>query len=330
MPNENPEIENQGTPAPEVTDPTPDSVVEDTAISNQLTEGDKTAAATKEPEYTPNYKFKVLDQEKEFDEWIRTAVNKDNEAKVRELYEKAHGLDHVKTQRDQEKTRAGTLESKLNQLVQEFSEVHGLHEKDFGLFLDKLKIPRQVAAQWLMKELEAQEAETKLPESMRGMYNQNKELSKRLYDMEQAFEKLSTSRSTETVSARRSDLQSVLSRPDIKSFVDQYDARLGKPGSFEQMVARHGSAEWEASQGQTDLTAEQAVTAVLSMLGHTPTPPSQAAPQAGGSTQPPKVITQAKPTVIPNVGRGVSAPTAGKRPKNLTELRALSKAMSGG
>src|SRR5688500_3044500 len=51
------------------------------------------------PQYTPNYKFKVMDEEKEFDDFLKGAIKtKEDEEKLRDIVTKAYGLDaHKKT-----------------------------------------------------------------------------------------------------------------------------------------------------------------------------------------------------------------------------------------
>jgi hypothetical protein len=51
--------------------------------------------------WKPSFKFKVKDKELEFDDFVKPIIKtKDLEQKFKDLYEKAHGLDEVKTSRE--------------------------------------------------------------------------------------------------------------------------------------------------------------------------------------------------------------------------------------
>lgn len=278
------------------------------------------------PAYQPNYKFKVLNEEKEFDEFIRAAIkDADTEKKARELYEKAYGIDHVKAQRDEERTAKTRVENEYHQLMDEIAELGEIRKKDYGLFFKKLGIPKQEIAAWIYREAQALDATEKLPENLKSVYTDIEELRHQNYLLQKKMEAADSGRQSAVLQARRTDLTNVLVAPETKTLVDQYDARLGKPGSFEQMVIRHAAAEWEASQGKRDLSAREAVNEVIQMLGLTPTPPGQ----ASGSTQSPKVVAPPKAAVLPNVGSGTATPTVAKKPQSIADLREMAKAMQG-
>lgn len=279
------------------------------------------------PKYEPNFKFKVLDKENEFDDFVRTGIkDKETEGKVRELYEKAYGLDHVKTQRDTERQGRAQAQQQFDTLMGELTELGQIKGKDLGLFFNKLGLSKQEVASWVMQQAEAMDATEKLPESMKGFYNELETLRHQNYEFQKQMESLNSGRQAEALQAKRADLVSTLSSPEVKSVAETYDTRLGKPGSFEQLVIRHGAAEFETSRGQRNLSATEAAKEVVHMLGLQPNSPSQ----VSGAAQSTKVVTAAKPTVLPNVGSGTAAPT-GKAPvSSLAELRKIAREMSGG
>ena len=280
--------------------------------------------APKEEVYTPNFKFKVLDQEKEFDEWIRPAVNKDNEKAIRELYEKAYGIDHIKAQREQERQARTKTEGQYNQLMTEIQELGQIRQKDLGMFFQRLGIPKQQIAQWVLQQAEAMEATEKLPENLKGLYNQFEDLNSKNYELQKQLEALNSRQQVEALNAKRAELDSTLASPSIKPLADEYDTRVGKPGSFQLMVMRHGAAEWEMGR---QLNAQQATDEVIQLLGLKAAPPSQA---SAPTAQAPKVIASPKPTVLPNVGSGTGASTAKAPVSSLKELRELAKQALGG
>ena len=284
-------------------------------------EGEATGEV-EEPAYQPNYKFKVLDQEKEFDEWIRQAVNKDNEAKIRELYEKAYGIDHVKTQRDQEREARAKAQAMFDQLAGEIQEAGELKQKDLGLFFERLGIPMQDVINYVWQKAEIAQQIENLPDHIKQVYNKTNSQEGTIFKLQKQVEHLGSLQERQVVQARAAELNSVLSTPEIQTIVSQYDSRLGQPGSFEKMVKRHAAAEFDSSRGERDLTPKQAVDEVIKILGLTPQ-----AGQPVAAAQSPRVVSGAKPTVLPNVGSGTATPTAVKRPSSIAELKKISQKM---
>lgn len=306
-----------------------DGTVSDNAVSDQI----KNEAPEKEvtepevPSYVPNVKFKVQDQEKEFDDWARPFVNKDNESKFRELYEKAHGLDVVKPKLQETRQKVSQLEGYISQREGAINEILSFKKNgDLDRFFESVDLPPQQVAQWLLKKLEIQN----LPPEQQAVYNEAERLRREKYDMEKQLQGASTRYVDTAVQARTQELGQYLSQPQVAPLVEQYNSRMGNPSAFTQLVARHGNAVWHSSGGKTDLSVEQAVGECLQMLGLNSQAASPAA-QPSGAAQPvvpqPKVIAPSKPTVLPNVGNPASSPISSK-PKNLADLRRMAKAAS--
>lgn len=277
--------------------------------------------------YQVNKKFKVLDKEQEFDDFIASGIkDADSEKKVRELYEKAYGLDHVKQERATEKAARESVEKNFQNLVNEIQQVSGhVRNKDFGRLCSELQINRNDLAAWLVQQHELEEKLGTLPEPVRKIYNEHGNLKAQVDTLSQQLEVMKTGTVDSAVQARATELKSSLSEPSVAKFVTDFDTRLGKAGAFEDMVMRHGNNEWQLHQ--KDLSAKQAVDEVLKILGHQTETPSPVVTPNQSATQKPVVIPAPKATVIPNVGQG-SASSAMKRPRSLDELRKIAKAMT--
>lgn len=312
----NEEVEKANSTEQEVTNQQEQPVAEPEVIAAT---GEQPA---EEPAYTPNYKFKVLDQEKEFDDWIRQAVNKDNEAKIRELYEKAHGLDHVKSQREQERQTREKTEKEFNEFYSGVQEIVGLKEKDLTRFFKEVNLPRHKVAQWLLEQAKLEE----LPEETKRVYSEREALRLREENLQRELEIAQAESVSQAVQARQRELQGVMASDEVKGIAEAFDKRVGKANAFMDAVIRHGKAEWEASGGKRDLTPAEAVKEVLSFYGLSAQAASPAATPNEPATK--KVVTAAKPTVLPNVGTGSSSPTGAKRPKSTDDLRALYKELA--
>lgn len=288
---------------------------------------DKLAVTT--DDWTPNLKYKVLDQEKEIPEWARGAITKENEADIRAVFEKADGLDHVKSKLGEERTARESVEQNFSGVKSQISNLVGWRDKNLGIFFEKVGVSKEKAAQWLLQEIEKQD----LPEPVRRMYTEHEENQRRLADLEAENLQLSSARETDTVQARTNELGQVLSSPDVAQLVSAFDNRVGKPGSFQQMVIRHGHAEWEASGHKRDMSPKEAVDEVLKILNLSQAPSPVATPNetaAANATEPKqKVVQQKKPVVLPNIGSGGGSSTAAKRVKSVDDIRKVYKEMSG-
>lgn len=287
----------------------------------------KTADA---PAYVPNHKYKVLDQEKEFDEWIRPHINKDNESKVRELYEKAMGLDHVKSKLGEERLTKEAVMKQYSNVTGEVKKILQHRDKgDLDTFFRMTNIPKETVLRWAIQQAQLIEATKDLPEDAKRVYNEYGDLKQRTLLLEEQLENMSSGHVEHAVQARTSELDGLLERPDVSPLASAFDTRLGKAGSFRDLVVRHGKAEWDASQGKRDLSPEQAVNEVINLLGlksqvadPATTPNEPAAPIA------PRVVQSTKPTVLPNPGTG-NGSAAVVKPKSLDDLRKMAKAAAG-
>lgn len=288
--------------------------------------GDKSGAAGVESAYTPNFKFKVLDQEKEVDEWARPFVNKDTEGKFRELYEKAYGLDHVKPKLAEERQARAKVEQDLQGIAGEVREIMSYRENDLDTFFAKTGITEEKVMKWAVGKAVERETMKDLPPEVRNAYNTLGNTRLENIELKKQIERLSSSVGNSSVQARSSELRTELTKPEIASLVSSFDDRLGKPGSFVDLVIRHGKSEFDLTG--KDISAEQAVADVLKILGHQTQPPAQGGKPNESTAAVAKVITAPKPTVLPNTGNTGGSATAVKY-RSLADLRAKAKEMNG-
>jgi hypothetical protein len=279
-------------------------------------------ATASDVEWQPNYKFKVHDEEKEFDDFVRPVITKDNEAKVRELYEKAYGLDVIKPKYQETKQQVEMTRKELQSFQKGVQDIVQWRDKDLGIFFEKLKVTPDQVYKWALDKLKVDE----LPEDQKRVYNEAETLKRQNFELSQAKAAYEERATAEAVQARQLELSQVLASPEVGSVAQQYDARVGKPGSFYSLVVRHGQSEWALSNGERDLTPKQAADEVIAMLGL-----SAQAPGHGATPNEParsKVVTDRKPVVLPNVGSGGGSP-AGKKVKSIADLRKLAKEYAG-
>jgi hypothetical protein len=289
------------------------------ATSKGATAGSTSAQETPDepsaPVFTPNYKFKANQKEMEFDEFLRSAVTTpESEKKLRELYEKAYGLDTIKPERDQ-------LKQSHQQLTQEYSQIKGgldkvshfVRQKDYESFFQALGIPKSDIMQYALLQIQLQER----PEQ-KAAYEQARQQSATSYDLEQQNQHLQETIRQQANAARRSELDIALQRPEISQTMQAFDQRLGRVGAFRDEVVKRGQYHWHASQ--MDIPADQAIQEVMNLIGTSLG--AQGQPQMANVGEPP----QQKPTIPSLKGRGTSP--AKKVFKSIADIRQHAKELN--
>lgn len=244
--------------------------------------------------YKPNYKFVVHDKEHELEDWVKPFVkDKDSEKKVRELYEKAFGLEEIKP-------KFHSLKEEYNQTKIAFEQQQSALEtlggfvkgKDYESFFEALNIPKKDILEYALKVVELDQ----LPAEQKAQLEASKQAQREMAYYRQQNEQLQQSQQQFAVQQRVFELKNVLSSPDVAAIAEAYNTGAGKPDAFEDYVIQIGQSF--AARGQ-DISAEQAVQEATRHL-------RAINPQLGIKAPTNVVATPAKP-VLPNIqGRGIS------------------------
>lgn len=278
------------------------------AKATQATKGKEVPAQA--PVYQPNFKYKVHDQEKEFDDFYRALVkDQDSEKRVREMHEKLFGFDVIKP-----KYEARTKE--LEALRQEYTPlkegIQTLREhvgaRDFDAFFQGLNIPKEWIIEWAAKTLSY---ENLSPEEKRR-YDMEIETRRENSRLKKEAESYKTTAEQAKVQARQVELDTTLQSPEVNRVMQAFDQRAGKVGAFRDRVIREAQAIYFESG--RDVSAKEAVESLMQVLG-----------QVGPQTEPAQTVTQQtqpKPPVIPNIKSRGGSPVK-KHPRSFEELRQL-------
>jgi len=272
------------------------------------------SAGAGENPYTPKLKYKVLDQEKDFPDWAKGIVkNPELEKTIRDMLERAEGLDHVKTRRDSLETENKQMREHWAPVIQNVQAVgEMLKKKDYDSFFEAVGIPEIELFKYVNQRLQLRED----PQARRA-YEQERQLKE--YE---ARTQSAESMVTEMAVQRRSwELDMEMMKPEVSSAIQSFEQRVGRPGAFKTEVIRRGQAYAAAGQ---DIPASQAVQEVLQLIGWqgTQSPaPTAMQPQAAPQASEPKAT-------LPNIrGKGTS-PTK-VIPKSVDELRKLAREFRG-
>lgn len=304
------ETTTENTTAPEAT-----TQVETPAAETQTASAEapaSTEAAEAAPEWKPNFEFVVKDTKHKFDDLVQPLVKtKEVEEKLRDLYSKAYGLDEVKADRQ-------TVREKLQQAEEKYSRVETslktlgdyVGKGDFRSFFDALQIPREKIIRYAIEELKYAE----LPPEQRQVIEQEREMKQRIAAMEYENQSLQQQQANFVAQQVHNELRNELSKPEVSQIAQAYDARVGKPGAFEQEVIKRG-AYYEAVH-KTTVPVGQAVQEVLMLAG------VQAAQQTSAS----QVVSgqgATKKPVIPNFNGSSGASPTKKVPNSVDDLRKI-------
>lgn len=283
--------------------------------------GAEGAVTPEVPAYTPNYKFKAADKEHEFDKSIQTLIkDAQTESKIRELYEKSHGLDAVKANRQELRQENRQIKEELGAYKEEINELkHYYSQGDLDSFFQKLQIPENVIYQWVVDKAKL----SQLPEDQQAVYNEKRQAALQNRTLEKRLQALEVSRQEAESQSKMYGLQSEFAKPDVAQFAKAFDSKMGKEHAFWEAVCELGEYVYLKSDGKQNLTPAQCVQQAMSAYSKfiDPTQMGAAQPTAGA----PATAPQANPVkVIPNVGGKSVSPTA-RKIKTLDELKEYAK-----
>lgn len=319
------------TPAPSPETSTSTSTQSATQASTAATSpGAGTEGAIEPPAYTPNFKFKVMDKEMEIPEAFRGAIKDvETEKMAREIFEKAHGMDHIKARFHETREQFKSVKTENDSYKQGIQELREAFSKnDFDSFFKRLQIPEEKVLQWVIDKAQYNQ----LPPDQKRVLDEKRAAEQRAGLLEKQNTEYQQQYQEQAVQAKTFALQVALEKPDVQQVASQFDQRAGKSGAFKDAVIQAGEYAWLKSNGQVDLTPEQAIQQVLAYWGtQTPSNPAQPPiiPMQGMTQQQvaaPK--PQAAPT-IPNVAGKQTASVSKPKPRSIDDLKQLAKKFGG-
>jgi hypothetical protein len=275
----------------------------------------QTPPSPEQQPFTPNYKIKVLGKEHEIEEWARPLVTKDTEAKFRELYEKAYGLEPIKEKGLKAEESYKRVAAEKEELVKGLQELGYLKENDFGAFIQTAKIPPQKVFQWVLEQVKLQQAS---PEE-RQEWESAQDARRRAYSSEKQLSEVQHAHLNQVRQFKEMQVDANLSRQEIKSAAESYDERRGKSGAFKDLVYMVGKSHFDQT-GQ-DIPVEQAVKEAMDLVG-------LSAQQTPVPQQAQVVAPVVKPT-LPNVGSGKGTSPIESSPRSIEDIKQLYKTKYG-
>ncbi len=270
-----------------------------------------------EEAYKPTYKYKVNDKELEFDDFVKPIIkDKTTEQKLKELYEKAYGLDEVKSSRDNFKTQANEWKTKYTNVEQTLQTLGGYVKKgDYRSFFDTLKIPKDQIIKYAIEELKFQE----LPPEQKAEIERQRQIQ---FEYEQAQMQNQTLQSQMAEIVQRQaefELQQELAKPDVSQIVQSFNARMNNPNAFLAEVIRRG--QYYETVHKISPPASQIVGEVIGLIGAGMTGQPAATTTSQGSSS--QTIPQAQKPVIPSLNGASNKSPVKKAVGSIEDLRKL-------
>lgn len=318
------------TPAAEGTTEGAGTETEAPELEAAATEGEETEEGEGEG-YKPNLKFKVMDKEYEIPkEFAPLITDEKSEKMVRELHEKAFGLDVVKQKFNETREERNSLVAEATKTQRSIGELRNIVQtavKPGGNilkledFFTKLNIPEEVVMKYALAKVQFSE----LPPEQKQMLAANMDAERRTAMLEQQSQTYQEQLNAQAAEIKGQQLDYTLARDEYKGIADDWDARIGKPGSFRNLVAQVGHLSYLQSDGKVDLTPEQAVKQVIEGYGlQAPNANGNGQENPGSNVQGAagKRVIQRATNTIPNIQGRSSSPLKTK-PKSIDDLKKL-------
>ncbi len=279
--------------------------------------------------FTPNFKFKAYGKDFEIPEAYRGLV-KDaaSEAEVRDLFSAKSGLEILKPHLEEVKQQHAQLNQQFAGFVERLRPIDEAAKKgDIDFLVDEGVLSEENLLQWGIRRaqlLQASPEQRQAHEMMREQQRQSRALQSQMAHQDQSAQ-------AQVHQARMQLLDYELARPEVASFVQQFESAQGRqPGAFKEAVRQYAEAVAISTQGKRDLTPQEAVREYLQTFafqmptppqaapGLLPTPPGNAnpgaqSPQANAPQPPAQAAPQAPPAppvkVVPNLQGRNASPT---------------------
>ena len=275
----------------------------------EVAASDDTKAKPAVQAWTPSYKYKVLDKELEFDEQLKKATtSKEVEDKLKELYEKASGLDEIKTKRQQAQSERDEWRTKYTS-VETSLKTLGEHvrKKDFGSFFEALQIPKEDIFKFVADELKYEA----LPAEQKNAIEQRRQLEQQYAQQSQYSQTLEQQMAQLVANQAATELNFELSKPGLSQIIESFDAREGKPGAFRNEVIRRGQY-YEKVLGQY-ASPSQVVQELVKLIGAQVTTQPGTNQTPGLQTSQSQAQDQAEKPVITSFGGAAGAKSPVRR-----------------
>ena len=291
-------------------------VVENEILETEETTGEDLfaeEAPSEEPSaYEPNYSFKVKDEEMEFGEAIRASItNKETEDYVRDLYTRAHGLDHVKESLESTKTNLDEYKQGFSNLYNGFDRIR--QQRDSGNLRGLLETLGVTEEQMLKHAVEVAK-EMNLPEEQRVSIQEQRQGDKRIQQLEKQLGDYQSQMEEIKKREEMSEVNSLMESPEYKDVFDLVKSAGRNP--MDEIKSLGQAIHKETKQYPT----------VKQVMDHFVTNARMYMPKQPEPVVQPEVQTIDRKATLPKV-RTSNSPAGDIGPASIDDLRNIRNAM---
>jgi hypothetical protein len=253
-----------------------------------------------QPQYTPNFEFKVYDKVHQFPEWARPVIkDKATEEQIRDVFSRAYGLDGLKGKYEKSKeqlTRYADVEKNYNNQTGQLKQLLALRETDMGAFLQAVGLDDDKLAQHYQAILRAKEDPTFAAQYNAGLEAKRKHLqvTQEQEEMRSQMDSLRQEKEQILLERHVNTFESTYNNPQVSSFAQAFDAKAGKEGAFKDEAMELGNFIFMKEQRNASPTE------VFSMLMQKYSAFVQ--PQTTPMEAQPQMAAKSQPATIPNTG----------------------------
>jgi len=280
-------------------------------VSDQSSSAAAPEGSTTPSPFTPNWKFKVMDKEHEIPEYLRQSItDATTEKQVKEIFEKAYGLDVVKPRFKETREELQTTRQQLSSHVHRERQVLQMAEKgDIRGISQLLRIPKEKIYEYALQQLQYDE----LPPEQKAQMDWQQQREDEFVQTRQTNQQLVSERDSMRLQARSQHIEQLLGTGEVQKVAEKFNSAMsmrgtknyaGGPKTFRDLVIEQGFLISEATG--SDATPEQALQAAMSLTAYD----SQALDQAASLAVAPGSFAAQKAAphpVLPNIsGRGAS------------------------
>lgn len=275
--------------------------------STQVGQSEASVEQPEVPAYQPTYKFKVKDQELEFDDMFKPLVtSKEAEAKIREFHEKYHGIEEVKKHRDEIRQNWESYRQNYEPVLNQLKTASQLYQRgDMDAVLETLGMDRNAVLEWSRR----QQAIESLSPQARAEYDRQRQAEREGYSFQQEAQTYREQLNQLRREAKISEINQALSSPEAIGLQQSFDQRLGQ-GAFRKEMIRRGQLH-QAQTGE-DKHAGEILKEMIDLFGY------QASPQAQAPTQAQAPLKKQVPVIPVTKSSGSSSVKA--MPKTFDEM----------
>jgi len=285
------------------------------AEADAATDGGDVESEPAEPEYTPNFGYKVYDEEKEFPDWAKELVkSKDLEDNFRTYLQKGDAFDPLKEKYEKRGAELTESNAKYDNMIGKLTEYdHYIKKGALGPVFKDWQISDQAVIDYVANLLKAQDdpaAKNAWQAQQDNVVNdwQNNQTQSQLLQQNQELQR----------QYHEANYAQVLAQPTVAEFDQKLTAALANGETLRSLADREGQAYYQ--QHGRDTTPAEAVRMVMDRYKNVVhNPPANELSQAQAE------LADGKPTgTIPRVGKGGGAASPVKKAvKSLDDLRKL-------